>query len=87
MAKTYLNDVVQIMKSKKGAIYIKVTEDGDAFKALLSNLKPGDAIFCNSQEDKLQKLLELGKITEERYNELLEKTDFIKYNGTYSFGE
>lgn len=85
MAKEWLNDVVQIMKSKNGNIYIKVTEDGEAFKKFVSNLKPGDAIFCKSQEEKLHELADAGKISEERRDELLEKTGFIKYNGTFSY--
>ena len=85
MAKEWLNDVVQVMKSKNGNFYIKVTDDGEAFKKFVSNLKPGDAIFLNSQEDKLNDLCEAGKISEERRDELLEKTSFIRYNGTFSY--
>ena len=87
MAKKYLNDVAQILKSKKGLIYIKVTEDGEAFKNFLSNLKPGDAIFCKSQEDSLNEACEAGRMSEERRDELLEKTAFIKFNGTYSYDD
>ena len=85
MSKTYLNDVVQILKSKKGTIYIKVTEDGEAFQKFVSNLKPGDAIFCESQEDSLNKACEEGRMSEERRDELLEKTAFVKFKGTFSY--
>lgn len=85
MSKEYLNQVVQILKSKKGAIYIKVTEDGEAFKKFVSNLKPGDAIFCESQEDTLNGMCERGVIDSDRRDELIGKTDFIKFNGTFSY--
>ena len=85
MAKTYLNEVVQVLKSKKGDYYLKVTEDGETFKKFVENLTPGSAIFFQKQEDKLNQLAEAGKITHERAEELKEKTSFIIFNGTYSY--
>lgn len=85
--KVYVNDALQILKSKKGGFYVKITDNEDLFKQFRDNLKPGDAVFLQSQEDKLSSLVENGKISEERAEELLAKTGFIKYNGTFVYEE
>lgn len=78
----WLNDVLQIRKSKKGKIYVSITEDADLFDSFVSRLKPGAAIMCRKTTDDLEESLNAGKIDETRYEELLEKLDWIKYKGS-----
>lgn len=85
--KVYVNDALQILKSKKGGFYVKITEDNEVFQKFRDNLKPGDAVFLQSQEEKIASLVNNGKISEERGEELLGKTAFVKYNGTFVFEE
>lgn len=85
--KVYVNEALQVLKSKKGGFYIKITDDNEKFSQFRDNLKPGDAVFLQSQEEKINSLVENGKISEERGEEILGKTSFVKYNGTFSFEE
>lgn len=85
MSKKYVNDFIQVLESKKGGLYIKVTDKNDVFQEFLSNVKPGDAIFLNNKEEERAAQVDEGKITQERADELQEKIGFIKYSTTFSY--
>lgn len=78
MAKKYINNALQILQSKKGDLYIKVTDKDEVFQDFLSNLSPGQPIYLNDAVAKREEQLAEGKISEELFNKL----DFIKYETT-----
>ena len=67
----WINDVGQILVSKKGNLYMQITQDID--------LKEGDRLTMKSKKDEILESVKAGKISEERGEELLEKLSFIKY--------
>lgn len=79
MAKEYF-DVGQILMSKKGNLTIKIKKD--------IQLKENEVIFINDATDKFQRMLEAGKMTEEKYTDEMEahaeggRKHFIKYDLT-----
>lgn len=81
MSQKWLNDVVQINKSKAGKIYIKFTDNSEVLEEFKSRLKPGGMISCKSKQTELDEALEAGRISEERHEELVDKLSFIKYVG------
>lgn len=78
MSKRYINDPLQILQSKKGDLYIKVTDKPEVFEDFLKSLSPGQAIFLNNATEKRERLVEEGKMNEE----LADKLSFIKYETT-----
>jgi len=67
----WINNCGQILKSKKGTLYIKFDADFD--------VKKGDTLVMEKKVDALDKSVENGNITEERAEELKEKLHFVKY--------
>lgn len=71
MSDKWINDIGTIRLSKEDKLYIKVD------KAI--TLEPGDVLTLRSKKDEIAQSLKAGKISEDRAEELLEKTSFIKY--------
>ena len=86
MAK-YVNNALQILQSKKGNLYIQVTNDNGVLQDFISNLKPGMPIYLNNKEEERAQAVADGKITEERAQELADKIGFIKYDTSFKVEE
>lgn len=82
MSQKWLNNVLEIRKSKKGKIYVSFTEDKELFDAFVSRLKPGAAVSCRKTEDELTEALNADKINQETYERLMANVaSWIKYKG------
>ena len=81
MANIY--DVVQLLESKKGNLYLKFTEDKEKLTSLLENFTPGAVIFLNNKQEDLDKALNEGRMDEDKHAYLSEKLSFIKYTGNF----
>jgi hypothetical protein len=68
----WVYDIATVQVSKGGKQYIRVNKD--------VTLKKGQSIFFQSQEEKLQKLVDNGKITEDEAERQLEAKSFIKFH-------
>ena len=67
----WVYDIGTIQTSKAGKEYIRITKD--------VTLKKGQSLFYQSYENKLQKLVDKGKITPEEAERQLEEKSYIKY--------
>ena len=79
-----LFSVLDIRKSQQGNLYIKVTDNAEIFQKFLNALKevgPGANIMCTKKADRLKQSLERGFIDQAKYDDLVEKLSFIKYEG------
>lgn len=73
--KKWINGVGIIAVPKAGGnLYIKIQKDIE--------LKEGDRITLKKKEDSLREAFEAGRITQGRYEELLESQSWIKYELT-----
>ena len=79
MGKQFIN-VGQILKSKKGSLYVKVKQD--------VSLKADEAIYIDDATVKFERMLNAGKLSEEEFEAEMEahaeggKKSFIKYDLT-----
>jgi len=68
----WVNDFASILESKAGNLYIKVKEG--------ITLNPGDNLIMKSHVDSIEEGVEAGRLSREKADEILAKTEFVKYN-------
>jgi hypothetical protein len=68
----WINDFGSILESKAGNLYIKIKKGVE--------LKEGDNILLKNHEESLMEGVSAGRLSQERADEILAKTEFVKYN-------
>ena len=70
----WINDAGQILESKAGKLYIKFEKD--------FTIKAGDTMQMKNHFESLDEAVEAGRLSQEKVDELKEKTSFVKYKLT-----
>ena len=79
--KTYHNDVLQILESKDGALYLQISKKFEG--EITVNGKKVTQMYSKDPMVKLEEDVEAGRLTEERAQEIADKIPtFIKSNIT-----